>query len=172
MSTPAPTPVQVSAPTSVHSSTAISVEDRIAERYGKLRSALGSGTVIQGKLSFDTTVRIDGKLSGEIFSSKALIVGTSGTIDAQIQVASLVVMGTVKGKVKASERIELLAGGKIEGEISSPIFIMEEGAQLVGGCTFAGKSPAEGSDRRNEKRATNNEPSAATQSYGSREARV
>jgi cytoskeletal protein CcmA (bactofilin family) len=125
-----------------------SLEEHLNQKYGRVRSALGAGTVIQGKLSFDTPVRIDGKLSGEIFSSKALIVGPTGQIDAKVEVACLVIMGSVKGNVKASERIELLAGGQLEGEISTQVFVIESGARFTGGCSMGGKARAktEGTD--------------------------
>lgn len=123
---------------SAGSLTGASREEALLARFGKLRSALGKGTVIQGKLSFDTPVSIDGKLSGEIFSSKALIVGTGGEIDAQVEVSQLIVMGTVRGNVKAADRIELLSGGKLFGDISTPVFIVEEGAQFDGSCMMKG----------------------------------
>lgn len=122
-------------------------EESAEERYGKIRSALGPGTVIQGKLSFDTPVRIDGKLSGEIFSSRELIVGQQGVIDAQVEVASLVVMGRVKGNVKAGERIELLAGGVLEGDITAPSFVMQEGAVFNGRCKMLHQEKAAVSER-------------------------
>lgn len=112
-------------------------QDSLEKRYGKLRSALGPGTVIQGKLSFDTPVRIDGKLSGEIFSSKALIVGVPGSVEAQLDVQALVIMGHVKGNVRARERIELLAGGSIEGDVQTPALVIEEGASFNGTCTMS-----------------------------------
>ena len=49
---------------------AADLEECLSEKYGKVRSALGPGTVIQGRLSFDTPVRIDGTLSGDISSSE------------------------------------------------------------------------------------------------------
>ena len=118
----------------------LSVEEHINQRYGKVRSALGAGTVIQGKLSFDTPVRIDGKLSGEIFSSKALIVGPTGQIDARVEAASLVILGSVKGDVKATERIELLRGGQLEGHISTPVFTIESTARFNGTCDMSSRS--------------------------------
>jgi cytoskeletal protein CcmA (bactofilin family) len=106
------------------------------DKFGKVRSALGSGTVIQGKLSFDTPVRIDGKLSGEIFSSNALIVGESGIIEAQVEAASLIILGKVKGTVKVTERIELHAGGVLEGDIQAPTLVIHNGAQFNGNCSM------------------------------------
>lgn len=111
-------------------------DELVSERFGKIRSALGPGTVIQGKLSFDTPVRIDGKLSGEIFSSRALIVGQTGRIDAQVQVASLIIMGSVNGNIKATDRIEVWKGGVLSGEVSTPILVVQEGSWFNGACAM------------------------------------
>jgi cytoskeletal protein CcmA (bactofilin family) len=116
-----------------------SIEDQLQDRFGKIRSALGPGTVIQGKLSFDTPVRIDGRLSGEIFSSKALIIGGAGLVDAQIEGSVLIIQGTVKGNVRVSERVELLAGARLEGDVQTPVFVIEEGALFAGNCTMSSK---------------------------------
>jgi len=110
------------------------LEERIAARFGKVQSALGPGTVIKGKLSFEYPVRIDGQLTGEITSTNALIVGPEGKIDAQVKVASLVVMGEVKGSTITSDRIELLRGGTIEGDVITNSFIMEEESCFTGHC--------------------------------------
>lgn len=111
--------------------------DQLLQRFGKVRSALGEGTIVNGKLSFDAPVRIDGRLKGEIFSSKALIVGASGEIDANITVASLIVRGSVKGTIKATERIELLSGAELEGQVQTPILVVAEGSRFNGHCRVA-----------------------------------
>jgi len=110
----------------------LKAEDVLVERFGKARSALGEGTVIQGKLSFDTPVRIDGKLSGEIFSSKVLIIGPSGHIDATIEAACLVILGAVTGTINASERVELWAGASLDGIVKSPVIVIQEGSRFTG----------------------------------------
>lgn len=123
------------------------IEAMLAGRFGKVRSALGVGTLIQGRLSFDTPVRIDGKLSGEVFSSEALIVGSSGVVDAQLEVAVLIVMGTVKGKIKASQRVEVYAGGRLEAEVIAPVIKIEEGAHFGGKCSM----PAQAREQQKER---------------------
>ena len=117
----------------------------VEERFGYVRSALGKGTVIQGKLSFDNPVRIDGKLGGEIFSTDTLIVGPDGIIDAQLKVKSLIVMGTVKGTINAAERVELLSGGKLEGDVKAAVFVVEENSVFNGNCAMgkAEQQPAQ-----------------------------
>ena len=111
----------------------------------QVRSALGPGTEIDGKLRFDATVSIDGKLRGEVFSSEALIVGKSGNVDAQITVKRLVVYGFVKGTVKA-ERIDLIAGGTLEGDIECPSLSIEAGALFIGNSKMI-KSKSESETR-------------------------
>jgi cytoskeletal protein CcmA (bactofilin family) len=137
--------------------------DPANERYSKLRSALGAGTVIQGKLSFDTPVRIDGKLSGEVFSSKALIVGETGSIDADVSVASLVVMGHVSGNIKATESIELMKGGSLEGDIESPSLLMEEGARFNGNCSMGGSKKSYNEKTGSQIGSTKDDPSKEPQ---------
>lgn len=130
----------VKSPTSTPAAESLESLGAGSDRYGKIRSALGPGTVIQGKLSFDTPVRIDGKLSGEVYSTKPLIVGETGDIQADVQVSALVVMGKVSGNIKATERIEILKTGEISGEISTPALVIEEGARFTGGCAMSGKA--------------------------------
>ena len=109
--------------------------DPLVSRFGKIRSALGEGTVIQGKLSFDTPVRIDGKLGGQVYSTNAVIVGPKGSIEADIDVTVLVVMGHVNGNIFASERIEILAGGSVEGKVNCPVLVLAEGGLLDAECS-------------------------------------
>ncbi|RIL10419.1 MAG: hypothetical protein DCC75_04380 [Proteobacteria bacterium] len=111
-------------------------EDAINQRFGKIRSALGPGTIIQGKLSFDTAVRIDGKLSGEIFSSKTLILGPTAQVSADIEAAVLVVMGKYEGSVKAAERVELWSGADFSGNVRCPVLAVQEGARFNAACAM------------------------------------
>lgn len=110
------------------------MEAMIERRFGgNVRSVLSSGTVINGKLSFDTPVRIDGKLTGEVFSSKTLIVGPTGQIDADIQVEGLIVLGGVSGHVKATKGIEVYAGGNLNADIEAGTLAIEDGT-FNGSC--------------------------------------
>ncbi len=97
---------------------------------GKLRTAIGVGTSISGKLSFDTPVQINGCVRGEIFSSKSLTLGTSAVVEGTIVAPEIVVLGQVSGTLQAGERIELKAGAKVSGTVLTSRMLLEEGAQL------------------------------------------
>lgn len=115
----------------------LSQEDELSRRFGSdLKAVLGPGTVINGKLSFDSPVRIDGTLSGEVSAASALIVGEQGLVEADLTVGTLVVVGRVSGEVQAQDLVEIKAGGRIEGDIRCKRIIIEEGGLFDGACTM------------------------------------
>lgn len=99
-----------------------------------IRSALGPGTLIEGKFSFDSPVRIDGILRGEVNSTSALIVGERASVQATIHVGSLVVLGEVSGEVEATESVEVKRGGYLVGDIVAQNMMIEEGGFFTGRC--------------------------------------
>lgn len=110
------------------------IEIRILEKYGKTKNTLDSTANINGKVCFDTSMRIEGKLTGEIDARKTVIVGRSGIIQAKIRAESLVVLGIVKGDIEVTKGIEILAGGCVEGSILTPSISIETGATFNGSC--------------------------------------
>ena len=100
--------------------------------FGNLTAFIDQGSEFEGKLSFKDTVRIDGTFSGEISSDNTLIVGESGQIMATIHSVCVVISGLVEGNVIASDQVVLHKTAVVNGDIQSPIVIMEEGAQLNG----------------------------------------
>ena len=100
----------------------------------EINAFLGRDTEFEGKLSFTGAVRIDGKLSGEIFSSGTLIVGESAVIKAQIHIADMVISGEVRGDIFAEKKIEITVPGKLFGNIKTPKLVLEEGVIFEGNC--------------------------------------
>jgi cytoskeletal protein CcmA (bactofilin family) len=43
----------------------------------------------------------------------------------------------VKGTIKASERIELLSGAELEGQVQTPVLVVAEGSRFNGHCQVA-----------------------------------
>jgi cytoskeletal protein CcmA (bactofilin family) len=126
----------------------------LEKKYGTVRSALGAGTVIQGKLSFDTPVRIDGSLIGEIFSSSVLIIGPQGSVSADINVETLVVLGSVSGEIKARKQLEVFASGEVVGNIITPSLTVEDGAYFDGTCSMSAASDSVSHESLNGEKTT------------------
>ena len=99
-----------------------------------LNGFLDKGSHLQGELVFEETFRIDGKFEGKILSGSELILGDSAEVTGEIEVGRLSVNGTLKGTVRASERIELHARARVEANLTTPVLKIEEGARFEGSC--------------------------------------
>lgn len=103
-------------------------------RSGELEAFLGRNTSFEGKMGFEGMARLDGKFDGEIFSGDILIIGENASINAEINVDTLVVDGKVSGNVSATSKIEIHSTGKLYGNISTPTLVIDEGGVFDGTC--------------------------------------
>jgi cytoskeletal protein CcmA (bactofilin family) len=102
-----------------------------------LNGFMDQGTKLHGELRFRDSFRIDGELKGRIVSENTLIVGETGNVDADIECAVVSIRGTLTGRVQARERIELLAGSRVQATLVSPRLVIEEGAFFQGDCDMS-----------------------------------
>ncbi|MFQ5514356.1 MAG: polymer-forming cytoskeletal protein [Myxococcota bacterium] len=104
----------------------------------QLQAFLDSGTSFEGKISFTGVVRIDGHFRGDISAEGLLVIGETGLVEANLQVGSLVVRGTVEGDVIARERVEIAASGDLEGSLHTPVLCVEDGGRLAAKVSMGG----------------------------------
>ena len=95
---------------------------------------LGKGSEFEGKLSFEGTVRVDGKLTGEIFTDDVLIVGEGAEVNAEVTVGAIVVQGIVRGNITAKRSVEIHSPGRVKGNINTPSLFIEKGVFFDGHC--------------------------------------
>jgi cytoskeletal protein CcmA (bactofilin family) len=95
---------------------------------------LGKGSEFEGKLSFEGTVRVDGKLTGEIFTDDSLVVGEGAEVNAEVTVGSIVIQGTVRGNITAKRSVEIHSPGRVRGNINTPSLFIEKGVFFDGHC--------------------------------------
>jgi len=95
---------------------------------------LGKGSEFEGKLSFEGTVRVDGKLTGEIFTDDVLIVGEGAEVNAEVTVGAIVVQGIVRGNITAKRSVEIHSPGRVRGNINTPSLLIEKGVFFDGHC--------------------------------------
>lgn len=97
-----------------------------------LNGFIDSGCTLKGELEFSNSFRVDGRIEGTIRSRSELVIGEDGVVEGEIDVARCLLGGTVRGTVKAAEKIVLHASAKVWGEVHAPAVVMEDGAFLEG----------------------------------------
>lgn len=95
---------------------------------------LGKDVDFKGVLNFNGTVRVDGRLEGEIYTTGTLIVGEQAVIKGIISAGVLMISGKINGTVTATERVQLLKPAVLIGDIRTPAIAIEDGAHFHGMC--------------------------------------
>lgn len=103
----------------------------------EVNALLGKGSEFEGKLTFDGTVRIDGRFRGEIYSEETLIVGESARVEASIDVDTIVIYGEVIGNIRAKTCVELHAPARLAGNIVTANLQVDKGVVWNGQCQMA-----------------------------------
>jgi len=99
---------------------------------GEITTLLGRGAQFDGKLTFEGTVRIDGRFKGEVFSEDVLVIGENAHVEAEIEVGEIIIQGTVVGNVTAKRSIEVHAPGRVKGDLHTPSLQIDKGVIFEG----------------------------------------
>jgi len=103
----------------------------VAPRSGA-NTVIGSSIVIDGEISGDEDLTIEGTVKGKIALRQSLYVESSGVIEADIETANVEVSGQVTGNIAATDKVELKANCKVVGDIRAPRILIADGAAFKG----------------------------------------
>jgi cytoskeletal protein CcmA (bactofilin family) len=97
-----------------------------------IENVLGQSLFIRGDLTAEGAFRIDGTIEGSVESKAAIVVGESGVVRGEVRGTDIVVAGQIQGNVVCSGHLEILAKGKIEGDIDAQSVRIETGGVFRG----------------------------------------
>ena len=97
---------------------------------------IGADTTFKGNIISNKTVKIDGKMIGNIEQSEGVIIGETADIKGNINAKYVVVGGKIEGNVTALEGMELLDKSMVKGNIQTTILSISEGAFFEGKSTM------------------------------------
>jgi cytoskeletal protein CcmA (bactofilin family) len=99
----------------------------------KIETIVGPGTEMEGNIRTTESLRIDGKIKGEIHAETVMI-GENGVVLGDVSGTRVTIAGKVKGNVSASQVLELLPTGHVLGDICSNKLVISDGATFEGNC--------------------------------------
>ncbi len=105
-----------------------------SDANGGAETVIGPTVHVEGDFKSQGNVQIEGSLTGSVSTSGNLTVGREAKIKANIQAANAFVAGYIKGNLTVSERLELTASSRVDGDITTKVLVVAEGAQLNGRC--------------------------------------
>ena len=102
---------------------------------------IGVGSSFRGTLMIEGTLLVDGDFEGDILNCDRIIVGPYGHVHADVHVREAIVAGVFDGGVQAEERIFLLSGARVKGDLTSSSIVIEDGVRFSGRCTMLDEDP-------------------------------
>jgi cytoskeletal protein CcmA (bactofilin family) len=97
----------------------------------RIDSVIGPGLSLRGTLTGAGGIRIEGTFDGIIDIQGPLLITDGAKVTAEIRAGAVSVGGSVKGNITAG-KVELLATGRVWGDLVTTAFATEEGAFLRG----------------------------------------
>jgi cytoskeletal protein CcmA (bactofilin family) len=95
---------------------------------------IGNGTDINGNIKSNGDLRIDGFIKGTIHATGKVVVGSTGSVDGEINCQNADISGDVKAHIKVTELLSLKANAVVSGDIFTNKLAIEPGAVFTGAC--------------------------------------
>ena len=96
-------------------------------------TSIGRSLLIKGEVRSSEHVIIEGQIEGRVLVPEhGVAIARHGKVGPEVFARTITVLGTAHGKLNATERVELMPGGKVEGRIVTASLIIDEGAYFTG----------------------------------------
>jgi cytoskeletal protein CcmA (bactofilin family) len=109
---------------------------RDSRQTARIDTLIAKNTRVQGDLEFAGGLHLDGQVLGNVSSADAgeatLSVSEHGSVEGSVDVATVVLNGTVKGDIRARSRVVLGARARVHGNVHYGVIEMEMGAEVCG----------------------------------------
>ena len=94
---------------------------------------VGKALRVEGRIVSAEDLTIDGVVEGSIeLGNHNLTIGAGAEVKADLTAKIITISGSVTGKVRATEMVDLRASGSIDGDITAPVIVMADGATARG----------------------------------------
>ena len=101
---------------------------------------IAGGTEFEGKVKATSDFRVDGKITGTLHCDAKVIIGPGGVVDGEVICQNAMVEGTLTGKIRVKEMLNIRANATVQGEVRYGKLQVEAGAVLVGDVQLNGSA--------------------------------
>jgi len=99
----------------------------------KAVARVGRTLSLKGELAGDEDLVVDGEFAGTIeLGAHSFTVGPQGRVQADVHAREIVIEGTLRGKLRASERLVITRTGNVVGDLVAARVVIEDGAYFKG----------------------------------------
>lgn len=103
-------------------------------------TTFGKETRYSGYLRFKDTLCIKGEFKGTIEGQGALIVDKGAVVEVDhLSVVSLIVEGTVRGTINAVDKVDMMSGSFVQGDVTANRLRIADGVIFEGQCSMTDK---------------------------------
>ena len=104
---------------------------------------IGPNITIDGTITGNEKVLIEGTVRGKIDMNGDLLVGTKARVEATVHAKNVTVEGKLTGDIFADDRVELVSSATVDGNIKAPKIVVAEGAKFRGNVDMGSSRPRE-----------------------------
>ncbi len=97
---------------------------------------IGRGTMIVGTITASSSIRIEGEIKGKVVCHDLVTVGSTGSVEGDIDAKNLVIGGRVNGNLSAQDKLVMEAKSGVTGDIRARRLVVDEGATFEGKCSM------------------------------------
>ncbi|HEY8500386.1 MAG TPA: polymer-forming cytoskeletal protein, partial [Clostridia bacterium] len=112
---------------------------------------IGENTTIKGDIESDSSVKVIGRIEGNIKASGDIIVLINATIKGNVWAENLIVAGSISGDVHVKNNLHLESTARLIGDMEVHSFVTDEGAVFEGNCRMIEKPALDETDTKKKR---------------------
>jgi len=116
------------------------------KQHARIDTLIGKASRVHGDMEFAGGLHLDGTIEGNLradpVEGSSLSVSETGSIDGNVEAASVMLNGAVRGDIIARGRVVLGATARVQGNVYYGVIEMTLGAQIIGKVTRLSDQPA------------------------------
>ncbi|MGL4797917.1 MAG: bactofilin family protein [Cellulosilyticaceae bacterium] len=93
---------------------------------------IGASTMFTGDIQCEKSIRIDGKVIGNIHALHSIVIGETGCIKGDLHAEYIILYGKVEGNVEATSGFEMMKSGNLRGDVTTKSLSVQQGAVFCG----------------------------------------